>query len=219
MAHYKGTSKDGARATALADQRNKQDQEFKKKQEEMRASSSVGLRNMDESFNAHNSIQDDMFKASTIGLSTAADFARKRNLVNEIMKQEEKKKEKQLKKLKKKKKREREAKKKVLTFMHDDDEEEELDQDTQIKLKPAKKMKKDPTVESHFLPDKQQEKEQNRLREELKAEWEAEQTRIKSEEVEVTYSYWDGAGHRFTARFTKGHVFLFHFHCSSLEQL
>ena len=58
------------------------------------------------------------------------------------------------------------------------------------------KFGKDPTVETSFLPDKDREIREQQLREELRKEWEAKQERIKRERLEVTYSYWDGSGHR-----------------------
>ena len=41
-------------------------------------------------------------------------------------------------------------------------------------------------------------------REELRQEWENKQQKIKSEEIEITYSYWDGSGHRRVVRMKKG---------------
>ena len=33
-------------------------------------------------------------------------------------------------------------------------------------------------------------------REELRLEWVAKQEKLKNEEIDITYSYWDGSGHR-----------------------
>ena len=41
------------------------------------------------------------------------------------------------------------------------------------------------------------ERDERALRDELKEEWEGKQQRIKNEILEVTYSYWDGSGHRY----------------------
>ncbi|XP_051834182.1 protein FAM50A-like [Antechinus flavipes] len=70
---------------------------------------------------------------------------------------------------------------------------------------PAKKRKlgKNPDVDTSFLPDRDREEEENRLREELRQEWEAKQEKIKSEEIEITFSYWDGSGHRRTVKMKK----------------
>lgn len=41
-------------------------------------------------------------------------------------------------------------------------------------------------------------------REHLRQEWEAKQETVKNEEIDVTYSYWDGSGHRRQVRMKKG---------------
>ncbi|VDQ02253.1 unnamed protein product, partial [Trichobilharzia regenti] len=56
------------------------------------------------------------------------------------------------------------------------------------------------------------------FREELRREWVAKQAAIKEEEIVITYSYWDGSGHRKQVRMKKGHsIHLFLHRC--LEQL
>lgn len=67
-----------------------------------------------------------------------------------------------------------------------------------------KKIRKNPDVDTSFLPDREREEEENRLREELRQEWAAKQQQLKEEEIEVTFSYWDGSGHRRTVRMKKG---------------
>ncbi|GAB4838477.1 hypothetical protein Ancab_028021 [Ancistrocladus abbreviatus] len=58
------------------------------------------------------------------------------------------------------------------------------------------KFGKDPTVETSFLPDSEREAEEQAERERLKKRWLREQELIKNEPLEITYSYWDGTGHR-----------------------
>ena len=41
-------------------------------------------------------------------------------------------------------------------------------------------------------------------REELRQKWSAKQELIKNEEIDITYSYWDGSGHRRVVRMRKG---------------
>lgn len=67
-----------------------------------------------------------------------------------------------------------------------------------------KKIKKDPNVDTSFLPDREREEEENRLREELRQEWAEKQQKLKEEEIDITFSYWDGSGHRRTVRVKKG---------------
>ncbi|KAJ2613430.1 hypothetical protein H4S08_002202 [Coemansia sp. RSA 1365] len=68
----------------------------------------------------------------------------------------------------------------------------------------VKKARKNPTVDTSFLPDKQREEEEARLREELRRKWLCDQESVKKEPITVTYSYWDGSGHRKQARCIKG---------------
>lgn len=64
--------------------------------------------------------------------------------------------------------------------------------------KPAKRAKsrKNPNVDTSFLPDREREEEERRQREELRQEWLSKQEEMKKEEIEITYSFWDGSGHR-----------------------
>lgn len=64
--------------------------------------------------------------------------------------------------------------------------------------------RKDPTVDTSFLPDRERERLLAEQRAELKREWLAEQERVKGESLEITYSYWDGTGHRRTIVVPKG---------------
>ncbi|KAJ2083900.1 hypothetical protein H4R24_000430 [Coemansia sp. RSA 988] len=68
----------------------------------------------------------------------------------------------------------------------------------------VKKARKNPTVDTSFLPDKEREEEEARLREELRRKWLGDQESVKKESITVTYSYWDGSGHRKQARCIKG---------------
>jgi len=67
---------------------------------------------------------------------------------------------------------------------------------------PAKrpKTRKNPTVDTSFLPDREREEQERKEREILRQEWLTKQEELKAEEVEVTYSYWDGSGHRKSVR-------------------
>lgn len=59
-------------------------------------------------------------------------------------------------------------------------------------------------MRSAFLPDKDREAAEARLREALKAEFLAAQEATKKEKLEIVYSYWDGTGHRRTITVPKG---------------
>ncbi|KAI5706139.1 hypothetical protein M8J75_005230 [Diaphorina citri] len=83
---------------------------------------------------------------------------------------------------------------------------------------PVKKIKKNPDVDTSFLPDREREEQENQLREELRQEWAAKQNQLKEEEIDITFSYWDGSGHRKVLRMKKGHS-VYHFLQKCLEML
>jgi len=58
------------------------------------------------------------------------------------------------------------------------------------------KLKKNPNVDTSFLPDREREEAERKERERLRLEWLAKQEQMKKEDIEVVYSYWDGSGHR-----------------------
>lgn len=61
-----------------------------------------------------------------------------------------------------------------------------------------KRFVKNPGVDTSFLPDREREEEDRIQREELRKDWLAQQERLKGEAIEITYSFWDGSGHRKT---------------------
>ena len=85
-----------------------------------------------------------------------------------------------------------------------DEEVAAREQPTSAGLSKKKNLGKNPDVDTSFLPDRDREEEENRLREQLRQEWEARRDKVKREEMEVTFSYWDGSGHRRTVRIHKG---------------
>lgn len=96
----------------------------------------------------------------------------------------------------------------------DDDEEKQAEQKswkrrTEDDVKVMKKIKKDPMADTSFLPDREREEEENRLREELRQKWVEQQQKLKEEEIDITFSYWDGSGHRRTVRVKKGNNTIF----------
>ncbi|KAI8056690.1 XAP5, circadian clock regulator-domain-containing protein [Syncephalis plumigaleata] len=75
--------------------------------------------------------------------------------------------------------------------------------------KKSKKNKKarfgmNPLVNTSFLPDRDREAEERRQREELRKKWLAQQEAMKQESIKITYSYWDGSGHRKEVTCKKG---------------
>lgn len=100
-----------------------------------------------------------------------------------------------------KKVKKRKKAKSTLSFAMDDEEgdgEVSSSRQTPDAEPAAKRTKfgKNPNVDTSFLPDREREEEERRERERLRQEWLRNQEELKAEEIEVTYSYWDGSGHR-----------------------
>uniref|UniRef100_A0AAV1TA79 FAM50A/XAP5 C-terminal domain-containing protein n=1 Tax=Peronospora matthiolae TaxID=2874970 RepID=A0AAV1TA79_9STRA len=185
----------GSKAAKLTRQREKQQQEYEAKRQEIEKTNRRGTR-IDDNFQSHTDNDESEFKRQTVGLVTAEEFRKKRedlqNRKSALVEVQPEEKQTERKKTKKKK---RQAKKiGPLSFDLDgsgDEAGEEV-----VEVKRMKKSIKNPEVDTDFLPDKEREKEEARERQRLRAEWEAEQEIIKNENVAVTYSYWDGSGHR-----------------------
>ena len=84
-----------------------------------------------------------------------------------------------------------------------DKERNEKEDSTILK---KKRLGKNPDVDTFFLPDVDRDEEENKLREKLREEWEQKQRKLKEEIVEITYSYWDGSGHRKSVNMKKGNT-------------
>jgi len=63
---------------------------------------------------------------------------------------------------------------------------------------------KDPSVNTSFLYDRDREMDVLKKRQELMKEYLADQETVKKEKLQVTYSYWDGSGHRRVSNITRG---------------
>ncbi|XP_047621015.1 protein FAM50A isoform X1 [Phacochoerus africanus] len=216
MAQYKGAASEAGRAMHLMKKREKQREQMEQMKQRI-AEENIMKSNIDKKFSAHYDAVEAELKSSTVGLVTLNDMkAKQEALVKEREKQlakKEQSKELQLKLEKlREKERKKEAKRKIssLSFTLEEEEEageeeeavaveeEELEREEVTTKK--RKLGKNPDVDTSFLPDRDREEEENRLREELRQEWEAKQEKIKSEEIEITFSYWDGSGHRRTVK-------------------
>nr|XP_033778697.1 protein FAM50A [Geotrypetes seraphini] len=228
MAQYKGAASEAGRAMQLMKKRERQREEMEQLRQKI-AEENVVKSNINKKFSAHYDAVEAELKSSTVGLVTLNDMkAKQEALVKEREKQLAKKEQYKDLQLKLEKQREKERKKEQkrkiasLSFNLDEDEaeeeeeeeEEEEDEDGEEDLDPQeiptkkkkKQLGKNPDVDTSFLPDRDREEEENRLREELRQEWEAKQEKIKSEEIEITFSYWDGSGHRRTVKMKKGNT-------------
>lgn len=80
--------------------------------------------------------------------------------------------------------------------MDDDENGESSSTSKQDDDAPKKKLRKNPNVDTSFLPDREREEAERKERERLRVEWLQRQEELKNEEIEIVYSYWDGSGHR-----------------------
>mmetsp|Transcript_30688 Transcript_30688/g.69212 ORF Transcript_30688/g.69212 Transcript_30688/m.69212 type:complete len:283 (-) Transcript_30688:298-1146(-) len=138
---------------------------------------------------------DSALAAATVGLVSKEEFTRRREAIEKTELERQLSLEKKDEKKKKKKKARMGS---ALSFA--DEDEEGAEQET-VKMP---KLGKNPNVDTNFLPDKDREEASRLKREELAREWEQEQDAIKAEIIEVTYSYWDGKGHRYAIQVKKG---------------
>ncbi|NWR82939.1 FA50A protein, partial [Furnarius figulus] len=215
MAQYKGAASEAGRALQLLKKRERQREHMEQLRQRIQEENSMKA-NINKRFSAHYDAVEAELRSSTVGLVTLNDMkAKQEALVKEREKQLAKREQSRELQLRLERQRERErkqeAKRKIssLSFsLGEEEEEEEGGEEPKAPKDPPKKRKlgKNPDVDTSFLPDRDREEEENRLREELRLEWEAKQEKIKDEEIEITFSYWDGSGHRRTVKMRKGNT-------------
>lgn len=217
MAQYKGAASEGGRAANLIKKRQKEQEEMEIKKKKIEEELKIG--SIQNKFATHYDAIEQQLKSNTIGLVTLDEMRAKQE---DVIKKREKQLAKKhseaqlLDQQKKERKKKEERKMAMLSFDPHDGEEEEDEEGDKEKLeetetKDAKKGKKkrlgkDPHVDTSFLPDRDREEEENKLREQLRQEWVAKQEKLKNEEIDITYSYWDGSGHRRQVRMRKGNT-------------
>ena len=152
--------------------------------------------------------------AASVGLQTKAQFAEKRAAVAAELEAEARAKaeaaaaEKTKEKDRKRKKQKKDAKSK-LSFADDEDvfggeEDEDEDAGASRKRTAFASVGKNPAVDTAFLPDRDRERAETEARERLKREYVERTDRVKAEKLEITFSYWDGGGHRRRVEVLKG---------------
>ncbi|XP_074304448.1 protein XAP5 CIRCADIAN TIMEKEEPER isoform X2 [Silene latifolia] len=207
---YVGTAQDAVRIRRLQKQR---DAERRKIEELKSKSASVKAQTGLLQFGSGTSeILETAFKKETIGLVTREEYVEKRVTIKTKIEEEEKEKLQKIQEEEARLESEKRLKKKRktnfrLSFSEGlDGTEEEVEESKSEKLVKQKcgKLGKDPTVETSFLPDSEREAEEQAERERLKRQWAIEQEMIKNEPLQITYSYWDGRGHRKVIKVRKG---------------
>ncbi|KAF0500671.1 XAP5-domain-containing protein [Gigaspora margarita] len=215
MAEYKGASSEGQRQAMLEKQRAKMLSEFEKQREKIAKDNQVNITNS--KFVTQYDDVEDSLKKETIGLVKLEDFQKIRKEL-QVQKEREAARTAELKEDKIKKKRKKKEEKVKLSFYSEDGDPEDDDnsnksealevtiEEPNIILPSKKKPKlgKNPNVDTSFLPDRDREEEERKEREQLRLEWLRKQEEIKNEKISVTYSYWDGTGHRKTVSCKKG---------------
>ena len=199
----KRTDKDRIRFQEL--QRAKQREELQKVKQDIEKKGARGIRRFDA---GTSEIVEHAFKTQTIGLVSKEEFVEKRQTLAEELEGSTERKRKAEEQAtadeRNRKQIDTIRKKNKLSFAIDDEEEEEDGEQSFVMPKNGGSLGKDPTVATEFLPDRDREIEENRLREQLKKEWIQKQAEIKAEPLDITYSYWNGAGHRRQLTVKKG---------------
>lgn len=218
MAHYKGAASEAGRAMQLMKKREIAQQEIELRKKKIE--DDLKIHNIENKFATHYNAVEHQLKTSTIGLVTLNEMkAKQENIVKERerkLAQKEREKEQEKERALAAKQAEKNKQKKqiqALSFNLDEDDVELSEEETELKSETlkdedigpvVKKIKKNPDVDTSFLPDREREEEENRLREELRQEWARKQNALKEEEIEITFSYWDGSGHRRSVIMKKG---------------
>ncbi|KAK4510080.1 uncharacterized protein ATC70_006249 [Mucor velutinosus] len=200
---------EGLRQSMLEKQRQKIYEESEKERQKNAKMSEVRV-GSDKFVTTKTDIESQL-KSSTIGLTELKDYRKIRENLEEQQKREAAKTAPLSDEKRKKKKKKQPLK---LSFAGDDEEEEEAEDEQQgdkrasdkedDKQVKKRRMLKDPTIDTSFLPDREREEKERIEREQLRREWIAKQEEIKNEKINITYSFWDGSGHRKMVTCKKG---------------
>ena len=216
----------GSRAATLSKKRAAEQAEFEARKIKIQKDSERGKLGIDAKFdtNTNVSAEERVFRAKTVGLVSAEEFRKAsaeaekaragRGELEEdgektetVLTEEEKLKlEKERKKARKKALKEKKKRMAALSFADDGEiqEEEDVHEQPDAEKSSDKSMMKNPTVDTSFLPDQEREQRAKAEKERLRKEWLERQKSIKEELLEITYSYWDGTGHRRQVTCKKG---------------
>lgn len=223
MAHYKGAATEATRAMHIMKKRERAREELELKKKKIEEELKIST--IDNKFSTHHDAIETQLRSSTVGLVTLDQMRQKQE--NAVIERErqlaQKDKEGDNKTLGTKQgpRSQNQAKNsKALSFGYDsdDDDEEDYEDEAISKTKKAKLSSAVLDVDTSFLPDREREEEERILRDKLASEWRERQQKLKEEEIEITFSYWDGSGHRRVVRMKKGNsIYQFLFAC--LENL
>jgi len=166
---------------------------LKKVKEQKAATASIQEKFADKQDNT-----EELLNEGTTGRQSLNDYRRKRERIQREMSQMLKPPEEE-----KKKRQKIEVPKQKGRLSFNDEDHEESDEEPVFKKQKSssavfmkRKIGKDPSVDTSFLPDKDRDEELERDAERKKLEWLDEQERIKEEFVRVDYCYYDGTSHQ-----------------------
>ena len=210
-----GNAADKARILLQEKERKEQKKAFESERLAIEQKSQVNLR----SFGKSTSLEavENAFKAETVGLVTREEFLEKRTIIASQIALEEKRKldcKESERAASQNAKRIKVTQKLKLSFagddndgVHDDDDATEMGDMAPVAVTDVKyaTLGKDPNApEAHLLPDKDREKQEESLRQHLAHEYAVLQDGIRKEPLEITYSYYNGSGHRRKIEVKKG---------------
>ncbi|KAM1108926.1 hypothetical protein ACFX15_008054 [Malus domestica] len=208
---YVGTAQDAVRIRRLEKQREAERQKIHELKS--KSANDTGQPGLLQFGSSTSEILETAFKKETIGLVTREQYVEKKENIKIKFEEEEKEKlqklqqEEELLQLQKRKKRKVKGGSR-LSFADDIEdgieEEDGENESTEATRLRCGRLGKDPTVETSFLPDSEREAEEQAERERLRKQWQTEQDKIRKEALQITYSYWDGTGHRRVLKVTKG---------------
>ncbi|KAH9519661.1 hypothetical protein Btru_003266 [Bulinus truncatus] len=235
MAHYKGAAKEAGRAATLLKKRAKEQEEAEAKKKKIEEELAIGnIHNKFATH--YDAIEQSLKSSTIGLVTLNEMKARQENVIKEREQQLAKKnaEARLIEKAKEDKKKKDQQKITMLSFDVDEGEEDDEDSsekerekkigteisdassdeesysnETESEKKERRRKKRlgmNPDVDTSFLPDRDRDEEENQLRELLRQEWVATQERVKNEEITITYSYWDGSGHRRQAKMKKGNT-------------
>ncbi|TRM62660.1 XAP5, circadian clock regulator-domain-containing protein [Schizophyllum amplum] len=197
---------EGRREDALIKQRERMRGEFERQKQNLIKETEKARPSVQRFVGQNDSIEE-VLKHSTVGLVHLEEFQQKKQELVEA-KAREAARSSQLKDETKKSKKRKKVAKSTLSFAMDDEEEggaeSQVKEESEEPAPKKSKFRKNPNVDTSFLPDREREEEERRERERLRKEWLEQQEQLKQEEIEITYSYWDGSGHRKSVTCKKG---------------
>ncbi|KAL4067906.1 XAP5, circadian clock regulator-domain-containing protein [Scleroderma yunnanense] len=199
---------EGRREDALMKQRMQNREEYERQRQKL-INETEKSRPSANKFVGQNDSMEDTLKNSTVGLVRLEDFQQRRKEIEEAKAREAARTNELKEETKKVKKRKKT--KTTLSFAMDEEggdgevsSRQTPDTENGEAVTKRARFRKNPDVDTSFLPDREREEAERKERERLRQEWLRKQEDLKTEDIEITYSYWDGNGHRKSVVCKKG---------------